>query len=155
MSSNVEETQRQRNAVIRKKMLDIRDVDVVALPDDSPWLRPVRITYLQNDNRKVWDVMRAHDSVMIVVFNVTRKKLVFVRQFRPASYYSYLPEKKQKQVELDKYPPTKGLTIELCAGIVDKNLSLVEIASEELKEECGYEAPASAFTEIITYRCAF
>jgi 8-oxo-dGTP pyrophosphatase MutT (NUDIX family) len=31
------------------------------------------------------------------------------------------------------------MTLELCAGIVDKSLSLVEIAQEEILEECGYK----------------
>jgi len=33
----------------------------------------------------------------------------------------------------------RGITLELCAGIVDKEgKSLAEIASEEVEEECGY-----------------
>ena len=33
----------------------------------------------------------------------------------------------------------RGITTELCAGIVDKNKSLAEIATEEVFEECGYQ----------------
>ncbi|KAG7202676.1 hypothetical protein KM043_009850 [Ampulex compressa] len=55
-------------------------------------------------------------------------------------------------VDVEKYPASLGLTLELCAGIVDKNKSLVEIAKDELREECGYEAPTSAFQQIVTYR---
>lgn len=42
-----------------------------------------------------------------------------------------------------------GFTCELCAGIVDKSLSLSEIAHEEIMEECGYNVPASSL-EVIT-----
>jgi len=41
-----------------------------------------------------------------------------------------------------------GLTVELCAGIVDKDLSLVEIASEEITEECGYLVPIEQIERI-------
>ncbi|XP_066587042.1 uridine diphosphate glucose pyrophosphatase NUDT14-like [Prorops nasuta] len=143
--------QTERNEIVRKRMLDIKEIRVGPFPKDSPWLRPVRVHYLQDGRQKVWDVMRSHDSVSIIVFNTSRKKLVFVRQFRPASYYSCLPES-QESVDLEKYPPTLGLTLELCAGIVDKEKSILEIAKDELREECGYEAPTSAFRKIITYR---
>ncbi|XP_015116374.1 uridine diphosphate glucose pyrophosphatase [Diachasma alloeum] len=144
------QTQEERNAVVRKKMLDLKNVKVGPLPKDSPWLRPVRISFMQDGKAKNWDVSRIHDSVAIIIYNTTRKKLVFVRQFRPAVYYGILPEKHQ-DVDTKQYPPEAGLTLELCAGIIDKNLPLVEIARDELKEEVGYEAPASAFEKILTY----
>lgn len=144
-------TQEERNAVVRRKMLDVENVKIQPLPTNSPWLRPVRMTFRQNGDDKAWDLSRIHDSVAIIIFNITRTKLVFVRQFRAAAYYGNIPEKYQ-DVDTKQYPLTTGLTLELCAGIIDKNLSLVEIAQEELREECGYEAPTSAFNEIITYR---
>ena len=33
----------------------------------------------------------------------------------------------------------KGITLELCAGIVDKAKSLADIATEEVEEECGFK----------------
>ncbi|KAK2576455.1 hypothetical protein KPH14_005786 [Odynerus spinipes] len=132
-------------------MLDVEEIRVGEYPVDSPWVRPVRILYTQDGKEKVWDVVKSHDSVGIIVFNTTREKLILVRQFRPAAYYACLPDKIEK-IDLKLYPPTLGLTLELCAGIVDKDKPLVEIARDELKEECGYEAPASAFTKIVTYR---
>lgn len=36
-------------------------------------------------------------------------------------------------------PAQEGITYELCAGIVDKKLSLAEIAREEVEEETGYK----------------
>lgn len=44
------------------------------------------------------------------------------------------------------------MTIELCAGIVDKDKSLVEIAAEEVHEECGYSVPAARLETVLTYR---
>lgn len=57
-----------------------------------------------------------------------------------------------ENIDLEKYPPKIGVTLELCAGIVDKNLSLVEIAREEVLEECGYDVPIDRIEEIMTYR---
>lgn len=51
-------------------------------------------------------------------------------------------------------PASAGVTYELCAGIVDKpNLSLEEIACQEVLEECGYEVPVSKLRKITSYRC--
>lgn len=44
------------------------------------------------------------------------------------------------------------MTVEFCAGIVDKNKSLDEIAVEEVREECGYEVKASDLQKIISCR---
>lgn len=144
-------TEEDRNQGIRKKICNLHDVHVGKVPEDSPWLKSARIHYTQDGRRKIWDVIEIHDSVSIVIFNRSRKKLIFVRQFRPAVYYWFLP-KNESNVDVERYPATLGLALELCAGIVDKNKPLIEIARDELKEECGYEAPTSAFTEIITYR---
>ncbi|XP_011878165.1 PREDICTED: uridine diphosphate glucose pyrophosphatase-like [Vollenhovia emeryi] len=142
--------QDERNQVVRKRMLDLHDVRVGKVPQNSPWLRSVRLNYTQDGRSKDWDIIRIHDSVCIIVFNTSSRKLVFVRQFRPAVYYASLPEE-QDAVDVQRYPATLGLALELCAGIVDKDKPLVEIARDELKEECGYEAPTSAFKQITTY----
>ncbi|XP_058792233.1 uridine diphosphate glucose pyrophosphatase NUDT14-like [Phymastichus coffea] len=141
----------EKNKKIRERMLNLTEIRIGLFPHDSPWLKPVRLNYIQDGKAKTWDLMKAHESVSIIVFNISRKKLIFVRQFRPASYYSCISEK-QEVIDLKKYPPTLGLTIELCAGIVDKDKPLVEIAQNELLEECGYKAPILSFQKIITYR---
>lgn len=146
--------QNARNEIVRKQMVNIKEIRIGEYPADSPWVRPVRIIYAQDGKEKNWDVVKFHDSVGIIVFNTTREKLILVRQFRPAAYYACLPDevRKMDKIDLKKYPPELGLTLELCAGIVDKDKPLVEIARDELREECGYEAPASAFRKIVTHR---
>ena len=42
-------------------------------------------------------------------------------------------------VDSSRFPGSLGVTYELCAGIIDKPLSPVEIAKEEVIEECGYK----------------
>lgn len=36
------------------------------------------------------------------------------------------------KIDMVKYPPRTAVTLELCAGIVDKDLPLAEIAREEV-----------------------
>lgn len=45
-----------------------------------------------------------------------------------------------------------AITDELCAGICDKSKPLVEIASEEVLEECGYNVPTERMEVVMTYR---
>lgn len=51
-----------------------------------------------------------------------------------------------------KYPATLGFTLELCAGIIDKSKPFIEIAREEVLEECGYDVPLERIEEVLTYR---
>ncbi len=81
------------------------------------------VTYKQNGIDKSWEVVKAHDSVAVLIYHKERDSFIFVKQFRPAVYMGDMRD---------------GITTELCAGIIDKKLSLVEIAKEEIEEECGY-----------------
>lgn len=57
-----------------------------------------------------------------------------------------------RSIDMKMYPPSLAVTLELCAGIVDKPISLAEIAREEVLEECGYDVPVERLEEIISYR---
>lgn len=57
-----------------------------------------------------------------------------------------------KTLDLERYPANLGITLELCAGIVDKSKPLNEIASEEVLEECGYNVPVERMELVMTYR---
>ncbi|XP_066533647.1 uridine diphosphate glucose pyrophosphatase NUDT14 isoform X2 [Hoplias malabaricus] len=55
--------------------------------------------------------------------------------------------------DADQPPASAGVTYELCAGLVDKpNLSLEEIARQEVLEECGYDVPVTKLRRITSYR---
>lgn len=60
--------------------------------------------------------------------------------------------KHDEQIDLVKYPAKLGITLELCAGIVDKKLSMKEIAREEVLEECGFNIPLDRIEEVMTYK---
>ena len=91
------------------------------------------------------------DSVAVILYNKTTDKLVFVKQFRPAvmmsSIYNYKNEKREKPFRTD------GYTLELCAGIIDKEgLNVHQIAKEEILEEVGFDVDANDIRMITSYR---
>ena len=49
-------------------------------------------------------------------------------------------------------PVDRGVTYELCAGIVDKNLPLPTIIRQEILEECGYDVPEENLQRITSCR---
>ncbi|XP_041969852.1 uridine diphosphate glucose pyrophosphatase NUDT14-like [Aricia agestis] len=134
-------------------MDDLKNVYLSPLPD-SPYVKPFRMNYTQNGKEKNWDLLEVHDSVAIIIFNVTRNVIIFVKQFRPAIYYnSIAPEDRKKNViDTKKYPASLGYALEMCAGIVDKDKPLIEIAREEVLEECGYNVSLSDLHHVTTFR---
>lgn len=91
--------------------------------------------YEQNGIKKDWEIVQAHDSVAILIYHREKECFILVKQFRPAVYLNN----------------SDGLTVELCAGIVDKELSLVQIAKEEIEEECGYDVPLESIAKISSF----
>ncbi|KAL5279148.1 NUDT14 family protein [Megaselia abdita] len=133
----------------------ITKIRVEELPPDSPYMQPFRFFYIQNGTEKSWDLLKVHDSVSIVIFNRTSKKLIFVKQFRPAVYHGIVTSSggSLENIDLKKYPPKIGITLELCGGMEDKeNLSSVEIAREEVLEECGFDIPVDRFNQVFKYK---
>ena len=92
-------------------------------------------TYEQDGIKKSWEVVQAHDSVAILIYHKEKQSFILVKQFRPAVYLNN----------------EEGMTIELCAGIVDKELSLEEIAMEEIEEECGYAVPLQSIKKLTSF----
>ena len=92
-------------------------------------------TFIQNGQKRDWEVVQAHDSVAILIYHKEKDAFVLVKQFRPAVYLNN----------------QDGMTIELCAGIVDKKLSLVQIAKEEVEEECGFDVPLEKIEKITSF----
>ncbi|CAH1106336.1 unnamed protein product [Psylliodes chrysocephalus] len=122
----------------------------------SRWMKLYTMQFVQNGRNRTWHIAARKDSVAIILYNKTRNVLLFVRQFRPAVYFASIPESDQKigqEIDIKKYPPKLGITLELCAGLVDKDKSLEEIAKEEIFEECGYDVPLNSLEKIGSYRC--
>ncbi|XP_022330793.2 uridine diphosphate glucose pyrophosphatase NUDT14-like isoform X3 [Crassostrea virginica] len=49
----------------------------------SRYLKPLRLKYKQNGSGKIWDAMKVHDSIAVLLFNKSKETFVFVKQFRP------------------------------------------------------------------------
>lgn len=99
--------------------------------EKSNFVKPFRLNYEQNGVEKVWDCIEVHNSVSCLLYHEEKEAFVFVKQFRPAVWFTQ-EQRGQKYKE-------QGFTYELCAGILDKNLSLEETMREEIIEELGYK----------------
>jgi len=102
---------------------------------ESHYIQAYLATYVQDKIPKKWEVIKAYDSVAILIWHAEHDAFVLVRQFRPAVY-------------LNNHD---GMTVELCAGLVDKPLSLDAIAREEILEECGYDVPVETLKRITAF----
>jgi len=91
--------------------------------------------YEQNGIAKNWEIVQAHDSVSVLIYHREFKSFILVKQFRPAVYVNN----------------RDGMSIELCAGIVDKDISLQQIAQEEIEEECGYAVSLENVQKITSF----
>jgi len=115
----------------------ITDVMITAC-EASDFVKPKRMEYSQHGVPKKWDMVEVHDSVAILLYHEDHDSFIIVKQFRPPVYLKN----------------NDGYTYELCAGIVDKDKSLVEIAHEEILEECGYFVPLDKIERITSFYTA-
>ena len=49
-------------------------------------------------------------------------------------------------------PFSEGVTYEMCAGIIDKDISPASTMKQEILEECGYDVPEEKLQEIVSFR---
>jgi len=103
--------------------------------EDAKFIKTSFATYRQNGKAKSWEIVEAHDSVAILIYHKEKNAFILVQQFRPAVFLNN----------------QDGMTIELCAGIVDKKLTLAEIAMEEIEEECGYAVSLESIEKITSF----
>lgn len=103
--------------------------------EDPKFITTSLASYEQNKVKKTWEIVHAHDSVAILIYHIDKDAFVLVKQFRPAVYLNN----------------KNGMTVELCAGIVDKELSLAQIAKEEIDEECGYDVPVEKIERLTAF----
>ncbi|MFT7801880.1 uridine diphosphate glucose pyrophosphatase [Arapaima gigas] len=62
-------------------------------------------------------------------------------------------DEKESDHAADIPPASAGVTYELCARAVDRpDLSLEDVARQEILQECGYDVPASKLRRITSYR---
>lgn len=109
---------------------------------DANYIKTYLLHYEQEGIKKSWEILESHDSVSVLLYNVDEDSFVFVKQLRPAVFYKAQREGR----EID------GKVYELCAGLVDKDKSLVQIAKEEILEECGYEVPLETIERVTKFQ---
>lgn len=100
------------------------------------FIKPLLIHYKHNEIERTWEAVKSHDSVSVLLYNTDLDSFVLVRQFRAPVLLNN---------EKD------GVMYEICAGLVDKELSLEHIVHEEILEECGYEVPLSNIVKITSF----
>ena len=116
-------------------MFNISNVNVVPL-ENSKFIHPIKIKYQQNGIKKEWEAIKAHDSVAILLYHVEKNSLLLVKQFRPPVYLT---------------KKSHCITFELCAGILDKDISPIETVKEEIYEECGYDVKVENIEKITSF----
>lgn len=99
----------------------------------SKFLKPKRYTYEKGGKTHSWDFIEALDSVSVLLYHSSCRAFVLVRQFR-VPLWDY-----QRRNALKIAPSELGYSLELCSGLVDKKLTLEQIAIEECVEELGYK----------------
>jgi len=111
-------------------------IDSISTLENPKFVKPIQINYTQNNTKKVWEAVITHDSVSILLWHTQKKAFVVVKQLRPAVL-------NQNQ--------TDGTMYELCAGIIDKNTSDIQIAKEEVLEECGFDIAVENIQRISSF----
>ncbi len=100
------------------------------------YIHPCLARFRMDGEQKSWEVLRSRDSVAILLWHRERERFILVRQFRPPVYLSN----------------GEGMTVELCAGLLDKpELSPEEVAREEIEEECGYRVASEDLQRITSF----
>ena len=111
-------------------------IDSITELKNPNFIKPMLINYTQKGVQKKWEAVISHDSVSILLWHREKDAFVIVKQLRPAV------------LNMTK---TDGYMHELCAGIIDKSVSDVQIAKEEILEECGYDVPVEQIEYITTF----
>ena len=111
-------------------------IDSITQLERPNFIKPILINYTHKGIKKKWEAVISHDSVAILLWHKEKDAFIFVKQLRA----TVLNKNK-----------TNGMMYELCAGIVDKDVSNAQIAKEEILEECGYDVPLQNIQKISTF----
>ena len=111
-------------------------IDSITKLENPKFIKPIKLNYSIKGKKREWEAVISHDSVSILLWHEEKKSFVIVKQFRPPVLNA---NKKD------------GMMYELCAGIVDKDMPNVQIAKEEVLEECGYDIPLENIKKINSF----
>ena len=110
-------------------MIDIKNINTLC---KGKFLELKEVFYKYKDKDKRWEVCSSMDSVSILIYDRDLDSIILVKQFRLPVYLKN----------------NDGFTYELCAGLCDKDKCNIEIAREEILEECGYDVESNRLKKI-------
>ena len=111
-------------------------INKISALKEPQFIKPIAIEYMLNGKERRWEAVISHDSVAILLYHTQKKSFVIVKQLR-------VPVLNANKID--------GMMHELCAGIVDKEMSLAQIAQEEVLEECGYNLPLKSIQKVSSF----
>ncbi len=111
-------------------------IDSIQTLENPRYIKPILINYSFMGVIRRWEAVVAHDSVAILLWHKSRDAFILVKQLRAT-----VLNKNQND----------GMMYELCAGIVDKETSLEQIAKEEVLEECGFDITVESLQKISSF----
>jgi UDP-sugar diphosphatase len=94
-----------------------------------------KIFFEYKGKKRSWEVCKSSNSVAILLYHREFDSFLIVKQFRMPVFLKN----------------SDGFTYELCAGLIDKDKTPIEIAKEEILEECGYDVPLSNIKKITEF----
>jgi UDP-sugar diphosphatase len=103
-------------------LFDITDVRLEDCPDPRWVSKAYQCNYTLRGRRVASEIGFSKDAVCVLLFNTTRKVFVFIRQFRPSVYVAQCRGDAAvgSTIDVEKHPPGRAVTLELCGGMVDK-----------------------------------
>ncbi len=110
-------------------MIKLEEIKTIA---KGKFLELKEVFFDYKGKKRRWEVCSSMDSVAILIYDKDLKSIVLVKQFRLPVYLKN----------------GDGFTYELCAGLCDKDKCSLEIAKEEVLEECGYDVDSSRIKKI-------
>lgn len=119
---------------------ELKKVEIISESEltKAQYIKTAMVEAKREDGRKIfWEMEQGHSSVHVLVDNVEEERLEIVAQVR-------VPVKVTN-------PDSDGITLEACAGLVDKDTSIIQIAKEELQEEMGYDVDIENITLVREY----
>jgi len=117
---------------LARKMNKIENVEISELTNPR-FIKPKEVKFTQNGQQRRWEMVSFSDCVFCLIFNKETQAFVLVRQFR-------LPVYAHKAAKDVPVTGDDGMTLEVCAGIVDKTgKSFKEHVVAEVEEETGYK----------------
>jgi len=144
---------------------EVSDVSIERLQAPR-FVKPFSLKFKLAGKQKRWELLKVHSAVAIMLYNRDQDRLVFVRQFRPAIFIqNYIDRhgidietflndqsKQSLPLEVSTEDTERGMTMELCAGIIDRNESPLDIAVAEVFEETGYTISKSDLIKVGRFR---